>query len=53
MSLPARTGEMALVRLVVRLARGGEASLIAGRDFVLDAELSATIERIAGKEASN
>ena len=42
-------GGNGLVRLVVRLARGGEASLIAGRDFALDAELSAKIERIAGE----
>jgi DNA polymerase-3 subunit alpha len=42
-------GGNGLVRLTVRLANGGEASLVAGRDFSLDAELSARIERIAGE----
>ena len=42
-------GGNGLVRLAVRLANGGEASLVAGRDFTLDAELSARIERIVGE----
>ncbi|MES2147125.1 MAG: DNA polymerase III subunit alpha [Pseudomonadota bacterium] len=42
-------GGNGLVRLIVRLSQGGQASLVAGRDFALDAELSAKIERIAGE----
>ncbi|MEO7563815.1 MAG: DNA polymerase III subunit alpha, partial [Sphingomicrobium sp.] len=42
-------GGNGLVRLVVRITTGGEASLVAGRDFTLDAELAARIERIAGE----
>jgi DNA polymerase-3 subunit alpha len=37
------------VTLVVPIATGGTASLVAGRDFALDAELAARIERIAGE----
>ena len=36
------------VTLVVPLASGGTAELVAGRDFALDAELAARIERITG-----
>ena len=32
-----------------RLLAGGEATLVAGRDFLLDAELAARIERISGE----
>ncbi|MCH8615335.1 DNA polymerase III subunit alpha [Sphingomonas sp. SM33] len=38
-----------LVRLILPLSAGGEAIVIAGRDFALDAELQARIERIAGE----
>jgi DNA polymerase-3 subunit alpha len=38
-----------LVRLHLPLANGGEAVVLAGRDFALDAELAARIERIAGE----
>ena len=38
-----------LVRLLLPLSDGGEAIVIAGRDFALDAELQAMIERIAGE----
>ena len=38
-----------LVRLLLPLSDGGEAIVIAGRDFALDAELQARIERIAGE----
>jgi DNA polymerase-3 subunit alpha len=38
-----------LVRFVLPLAQGGEATVIAGRDFALDAELAARIERIVGE----
>jgi len=38
-----------LVRLLIPLASGGEAIVVAGRDFTLDAELHARIERITGE----
>ena len=37
------------MRLIVPLANGGEATLLAGRDFTLDAELAARLERITGE----
>jgi len=37
------------VRLVLPLLDGGQATLLAGRDFSLDAELAARIERIVGE----
>ncbi|HET7282511.1 MAG TPA: DNA polymerase III subunit alpha, partial [Sphingomicrobium sp.] len=42
-------GSNGLVRLIVPTSSGGEAVIIAGRDFALDAELAAQIERIAGE----
>jgi DNA polymerase-3 subunit alpha len=33
----------------VPLATGGEAAVIAGRDYALDAELAARVERITGE----
>ena len=42
-------GSNGLVRFVLPLAAGGEAVVIAGRDFALDAELAARIERVAGE----
>ncbi len=44
-------GANGLVRLIVPLSSGGEGVVIAGRDFALDAELAARIERIAGEGA--
>jgi DNA polymerase-3 subunit alpha len=38
-----------MVRLFLPLSTGGEAVVIAGRDFALDAELQARIERITGE----
>jgi DNA polymerase-3 subunit alpha len=38
-----------LVRLLLPLSTGGHAAVIAGRDFALDAELQARIERITGE----
>ena len=38
-----------LVRLLLPLTSGGEAIVIAGRDFTLDAELHARIERMTGE----
>jgi DNA polymerase-3 subunit alpha len=42
-------GANGLVRLTLPLASGGEAVVVAGRDYALDAELAARIERIAGE----
>ena len=42
-------GSNGLLRFVVPTAVGGEASIVAGRDFLLDAELAARIERISGE----
>ena len=47
--LASARGGNGLVRLIVPLASGGEAAVIAGRDFTLDAELAARIERITGE----
>jgi DNA polymerase-3 subunit alpha len=44
----ARAGNGAL-RFIVPLGSGGEASIVIGRDFALDAELASRIERIAGE----
>ncbi|HET7816990.1 MAG TPA: DUF655 domain-containing protein, partial [Sphingomicrobium sp.] len=41
-------GGTGLVRLVLPLAKGGEAVVVAGRDYALDAELAARIARISG-----
>jgi DNA polymerase-3 subunit alpha len=38
-----------VVRLLLPLSKGGEAVVIAGRDFALDAELEARIQRITGE----
>jgi DNA polymerase-3 subunit alpha len=42
-------GSNGLVRFIVPIASGGEAVIVLGRDFSLDAELSVRIERIAGE----
>ncbi|MEO5612573.1 MAG: DNA polymerase III subunit alpha [Sphingomicrobium sp.] len=42
-------GGTGAIRLVVNLSDGGEALLLLGRDYVLDAELAARIERITGE----
>jgi DNA polymerase-3 subunit alpha len=42
-------GGNGVVRLVLPLAGGGEANLLLGREFVLDADLAARIERITGE----
>jgi len=47
--LAGATGGGGVVRLLLPLSTGGEAVVIAGRDFVLDAELEARIERITGE----
>ena len=38
-----------IVRFVVPTESGGEAVVLVGRDFALDAELAALIERISGE----
>ena len=51
--LAAARGGNGVVRFVVPIsATGGEATLLVGRDFHLDAELAARLERIAGEGAS-
>ena len=47
--LEGRSGGNGVVRLMLTLANGGEAVVLAGRTFVLDAELAAQIERITGE----
>ncbi|HET8749603.1 MAG TPA: DUF655 domain-containing protein, partial [Sphingomicrobium sp.] len=47
----AARGGNGVVRFVVPIASGGEASILAGRDFTLDAELARRIERIVGEGA--
>jgi DNA polymerase-3 subunit alpha len=47
--LGAARGGGGLVRLQLPLSTGGEAIVIAGRDFALDAEVQTRIERIAGE----
>lgn len=42
-------GGSGVVRLFLPLASGGEAAVLAGRDFALDAELVAQVERITGE----
>ena len=42
-------GSNGLVRFIVPMACGGEATIIAGRDFLLDAELVARIEAMSGE----
>jgi DNA polymerase-3 subunit alpha len=42
-------GSNGTVRVVVPIESGGEAIVVAGRDFALDAELAARLERIAGE----
>lgn len=42
-------GSTGVVRFILPLSSGGEATIIAGRDFALDAELAARIEAIAGE----
>ena len=42
-------GSNGLLRFIVPLESGGEAIIIAGRDYALDGELAARIERISGE----
>jgi DNA polymerase III subunit alpha len=47
--LQAARGGSGVVRFVVPISGGREAVLLVGRDFTLDAELAARLERIAGE----
>src|SRR5437868_40343 len=47
--LSGASGSNGVVRFIVPLSSGGEASIVAGRDYALDAELAARIERICGE----
>jgi DNA polymerase-3 subunit alpha len=47
--LSREAGGNGAVRLIIPLAKGGEAVVVAGRDYPLDAELAARIERITGE----
>jgi DNA polymerase-3 subunit alpha len=42
-------GGTGAIRFIVPLAGGGEAVILAGRDYRLDAELAARIERVTGE----
>jgi DNA polymerase-3 subunit alpha len=42
-------GSNGLVRFVVPMRAGGDAVVVVGRDFALDAELAARIERVSGE----
>ncbi len=42
-------GSNGVVRFIVPIASGGEAVVVAGRDYALDAELAARIERVTGE----
>jgi DNA polymerase-3 subunit alpha len=42
-------GSSGVVRFIVPIVSGGEAVVVAGRDYELDAELAARIERISGE----
>jgi DNA polymerase-3 subunit alpha len=47
--LAASRGGTGAVRLRIPMVQGGEAIVLAGRDFALDAELAARIERVVGE----
>ncbi|HUP66621.1 MAG TPA: DUF655 domain-containing protein, partial [Sphingomicrobium sp.] len=42
-------GGNGLLRFIVPLSRGGEATVVAGRDYALDGEVALRVERIAGE----
>ena len=47
--LEAARGGNGIVRCVIPISEGREAVLLIGRDFELDAEMAARLERIAGE----
>jgi DNA polymerase-3 subunit alpha len=42
-------GGNGLLRFIVPMASGGEATILVGRDFALDSELAARVERVTGE----
>lgn len=44
-------GGTGMLRIIVPMTSGGEAMILVGRDYALDAELAARIERIVGQGA--
>jgi DNA polymerase-3 subunit alpha len=46
-------GGNGLLRFIVPLATGGEATIVVGRDFALDGELASRIERITGEGSAD
>jgi DNA polymerase-3 subunit alpha len=42
-------GSTGVVRLLLPLTSGGEASVLVGRDYALDGELAARVEQVAGE----
>jgi DNA polymerase-3 subunit alpha len=48
-TLQGARGGAGAVRLVVPLQKGGDAMVLLGRDFTLDAELAARVERVTGE----
>jgi DNA polymerase-3 subunit alpha len=46
-------GGTGAIRFIVRRPSGGEATILLGRDYLLDAELAARIERITGEGSVN
>jgi len=47
--LSSARGANGLLRFIVPISTGGEAVIVAGRDYALDAELAARVERVAGE----
>ena len=50
-TLAAARGGNGMLRLIVPISQNREASLLVGRDFTLDAELAARLERITGENS--
>jgi DNA polymerase-3 subunit alpha len=48
--LSSARGGNGVVRLFLNLAQGGEATILAGRNFVLDAELASRLQKLVGEK---
>jgi DNA polymerase-3 subunit alpha len=48
--LSSASGGNGVVRLFLNLAQGGEATILAGRNFVLDAELASRLQKLVGEK---
>ena len=46
-------GSNGLLRFIMPMASGGEAVIVAGRDFALDGEFAARVERITGEGSAD